>query len=311
MGPFVCLVVMFKRVAVVSGVLGTVGMGIGYYRYKQRLLTNASVSAEVFNGSQQEALQPFLEGNADHFKGAHKTLYQYSTCPFCSKLRAFLDYHGVQYDTKEVNPLSKAQIASHGYHKVPQLQVGAEGEGGPIIVDSSEIVKILKPLLDENAPTVSEEEQRWRDWASTTLVWYMVLNTNRTLAESRSGYDYVANIANFSGMDRVVLQLVGGPIMYLVANKVTRPKLIKQAGFDGEDPRAGLYQEVNKWAQEGLGEKTFHGGDKPDLADLDVYGIIQSQRFLPVFGDIRENTDQRITQWIDQMDALMPSHYKY
>merc|ERR1712137_998122 len=286
MGPFVCLVVMFKRVAVVSGVLGTVGMGIGYYRYKQRLLTNASVSAEVFNESQQEALQPFLEGNADHFKGAHKTLYQYSTCPFCSKLRAFLDYHGVQYDTKEVNPLSKAQIASHGYHKVPQLQVGAEGEGGPIIVDSSEIVKLLKPLLDENAPTVSEEEQRWRDWASTTLVWYMVLNTNRTLAESRSGYDYVAN-------------------------KVTRPKLIKQAGFDGEDPRAGLYQEVNKWAQEGLGEKTFHGGDKPDLADLDVYGIIQSQRFLPVFGDIRENTDQRITQWIDQMDALMPSHYKY
>merc|ERR1712137_1245123 len=145
MGLFVCLVVMFKRVAVVSGVLGTVGMGIGYYRYKQRLLTNASVSAEVFNESQQEALQPFLEGNADHFKGAHKTLYQYSTCPFCSKLRAFLDYHGVQYDTKEVNPLSKAQIASHGYHKVPQLQVGAEGEGGPIIVDSSEIVKLLKP----------------------------------------------------------------------------------------------------------------------------------------------------------------------
>lgn len=296
------------KIAVVSGVLGTAGLGVGYYRYKQRLLANASVSAEVFNESQQAALKPYLEGEVEHLKSAHKTLYQYTTCPFCSKLRAFLDYHGVQYDIKEVNPLSKTQIASHGYHKVPQLQLG---EDGPIIVDSSEIVKILKPALDANGPAVSEEEQRWRDWASTTLVWYMVLNTNRTLAESRSGYDYVANISNFSGMDRVLLKLAGGPVMYLVANKVTRPKLIKLAGFDGEDPRAGLYKEVNQWAEEGLGEKKFHGGDKPDLADLDVYGIIQSQRFLPVFGDLRENTDQRITKWIDQMDTLMPSHYKY
>ena len=59
--------------------------------------------------------------------GAHKVssfvpslmLYQYQTCPFCCKTRAFLDYHGISYEVVEVNPLFRREIKFSKYRKVP------------------------------------------------------------------------------------------------------------------------------------------------------------------------------------------------
>ena len=47
------------------------------------------------------------------------TLYQYQNCPFCGKVRAFLDYYGVDYTIVEVNPLWKKEISFSEYKKVP------------------------------------------------------------------------------------------------------------------------------------------------------------------------------------------------
>ena len=38
------------------------------------------------------------------------TLYQYQTCPFCCKARAFLDYFGLNYDVIEVNSVTRKQV---------------------------------------------------------------------------------------------------------------------------------------------------------------------------------------------------------
>eukprot|EP00051_Salpingoeca_urceolata_P024888 m.442674 g.442674 ORF g.442674 m.442674 type:complete len:187 (-) comp20286_c2_seq41:780-1340(-) len=38
---------------------------------------------------------------------ANITLYQYQACPFCTKVRTFLDYCRVPYNVVEVDPLSK------------------------------------------------------------------------------------------------------------------------------------------------------------------------------------------------------------
>ena len=51
-------------------------------------------------------------------------LYQYQTCPFCSKARAFLDYYGVSYRTVEVNPLFRKEIKFSTYKKVPFVVAG-------------------------------------------------------------------------------------------------------------------------------------------------------------------------------------------
>ena len=49
------------------------------------------------------------------------TLYQYATCPFCCKVRSFLDYYGVDYEIVEVNPVSRKEIKFSEYRKVPFL----------------------------------------------------------------------------------------------------------------------------------------------------------------------------------------------
>ena len=51
-----------------------------------------------------------------------RILYQYSTCPFCCKVRTFLDYYGLKYDIVEVNPFSRKEIKFSEYRKVPILK---------------------------------------------------------------------------------------------------------------------------------------------------------------------------------------------
>ena len=51
-------------------------------------------------------------------------LYQYQTCPFCCKTRAFLDYYGINYEIVEVNPLLRREIKFSKYRKVPFIICG-------------------------------------------------------------------------------------------------------------------------------------------------------------------------------------------
>jgi len=51
--------------------------------------------------------------------GLKLTLYQYQSCPFCCKVRAYLDYHGFSYDIVEVNSVWRSEIRWSKYKKVP------------------------------------------------------------------------------------------------------------------------------------------------------------------------------------------------
>jgi len=300
---------MLKKLVLGTVVIGgsaTAAVG-GYLAYNSRLKQNSAITPLEYH-QKQPAIQTILQSSTTLAQSYPLVFYRYTTCPFCCKLQAYLDYHKLPYTPVEVNPLTKKEISAHGYGKVPQLQLG---QSGPIIVDSEEIVNMLNPVIEKEPPSFYDPDDisKWRNWAKEDLVRFMVLNTNRTLSESREGYDYVERISSFNTLDKIVLRLTGGPIMYLVAQKVTKPKLMK-AGYDGGDPRPPLYEKINSWVNDGLKGRVFHGGNKPDLADLDIYGIIQSQRFLPVFSDLINNTDPKFAEWISNMDALMPSKYK-
>lgn len=51
--------------------------------------------------------------------GLQLKLFQYQTCPFCCKVRAFLDYYGISYDIVEVDPVLRQAIKWSSYRKVP------------------------------------------------------------------------------------------------------------------------------------------------------------------------------------------------
>ena len=64
------------------------------------------------------------------------TLYQYQNCPFCGKVRAFLNYYGIKYNTVEVSPLWKSELSFSKYKKVPLLMADDTQVRGP---DSSNL----------------------------------------------------------------------------------------------------------------------------------------------------------------------------
>ncbi|KAK3913179.1 Prostaglandin E synthase 2 [Frankliniella fusca] len=81
--------------------------------------------------------------------GLHLVLYQYPTCPFCCKVRAFLDYNGLSYDVVEVDPVLRTQTKWSDYRKVPILLAGI-GEGKYVqLNDSTAIISILESFLSD------------------------------------------------------------------------------------------------------------------------------------------------------------------
>ncbi|XP_034396452.1 prostaglandin E synthase 2 isoform X2 [Cyclopterus lumpus] len=84
--------------------------------------------------------------------GVKLTLYQYKTCPFCSKVRAFLDYHGLPYEIVEVNPVMRKEIKWSVYRKVPILMVDSDVQ----LNDSSVIISSLKTYLISRDKSVSD-----------------------------------------------------------------------------------------------------------------------------------------------------------
>jgi len=57
----------------------------------------------------------------------------------------------------------------------------------------------------------------------------------------------------------------------------------------GEE-RAHLYEAAKLW-MDGMNGMDFHGGKKPDLADLSVYGVIRAVEGFQSFKDMLANTN--------------------
>jgi len=271
--------------------------------------------------------------------GLKVTLYQYQTCPFCCKARAFLDYFGINYDVVEVNSVLRTQMKWSKYKKVPVVVI--EYKDKTIQVnDSSVIVSALfSQLADPEAnleqimdcyPTIryvdtdgSEkadiqnryflmyneakvnrtkedivEERRWRRWADDTLVHTLSPNVYQTMSEALATFQWFDTAGNwpalFSTWERYLVIYFGAAVMWLIAKRLKKRHSIK------EDPRESLYDACNHWTK-GLNKKgtKFMGGDKPNLADLAVFGVLSAIEGCAAFADARRNT--AIGGWFDSM----------
>ncbi|KAM0865209.1 hypothetical protein ACQ4PT_043430 [Festuca glaucescens] len=214
-------------------------------------------------------------------------LYQYQACPFCNKVRAFLDYHDIPYKVVEVNPLSKKEIKWSEYKKVPILT--ADGEN---LVDSSDIINKLQRKISPDVESTSEEETKWRRWVDEHLVHVLSPNIYRTTSEALESFDYIANNGNFSFTERFAVKYAGAAAMYFVSKKLKKK-------YNITDERAALYDSANTWT-EALNGRNFLGGAKPNLADLAVFGVLRPIRYLRSGKDMVEHT--QIGEWYQRME---------
>mmetsp|Transcript_11270 Transcript_11270/g.47018 ORF Transcript_11270/g.47018 Transcript_11270/m.47018 type:complete len:309 (-) Transcript_11270:1577-2503(-) len=249
----------WRRTAAALGV----GMASAFYyeQYHQAysdqavaasVTTTAEVAPSVSTTGDSGVVQPYSPISArglEISKELRKTvktkddleivLYQYQPCPFCNKVRAFLDYHKIPYKAVEVDPLRKAELKWSDYKKVPVVVVN-----GNQLNESTEIIATLETVLSEefNEEMFTEEEKKWLFWLDDYFVHLLPPNIYRTATESMQTFDYLTTEGNFSWLVRETSRYSGAVIMYLVAKKL-------QKKYNIGDPREDLYGAVTSWTE--------------------------------------------------------------
>ncbi|KAF5199315.1 Prostaglandin e synthase [Thalictrum thalictroides] len=216
-------------------------------------------------------------------------LYQYEACPFCNKVKAFLDYYDIPYKVVEVNPISKKEIKWSEYKKVPILTVDGEN-----MVDSSDIISKMSQKIrpDDSISDDGTEESKWRRWVDDHLVHMLSPNIYRNPSEALESFDYITSHGNFSFTERLTAKYAGAAAMYFVSKKLKKK-------YNIVDERASLYEAAATWV-EALNGRNFLGGSKPNLADLAVFGVLRPIRYLRSGKDMVEHT--QIGEWYTRME---------
>ncbi|KAI2661558.1 Prostaglandin E synthase 2 [Labeo rohita] len=262
------------------------------------------------------------------------TLYQYKTCPFCSKVRAFLDYHGLPYEIVEVNPVMRQEIKWSTYRKVPILMVN----GTVQLNDSSVIISVLKTYLVSKEKTVSEiltyyPEMKAKNDSGKDVIefgnkyWVMVRDadadrlypgkdtrkeeikwrkwTDEWLVHLISPNVYRTPTEALASFDYIVREGKFGTFEGFFAKYFGAAamwiisKRLKNRHHMQDDVRQDLYKAVNDWVAAIGKNKKFMGGDQPNLADLAVFGVLRVMEGLQAFDDMIEHT--KVKKWYQRM----------
>lgn len=223
-------------------------------------------------------------------------LYQYAACPFCNKVRTILRYKGVDFDTIEVHPLNKKEIAfSPDYRAVP-IYVDSTGRQ---VNDSTPIMRRIdeeypqRPVFARDAAARAEEDQ-WLAW-SEKYVKGLPTAIYDSLPHALASFDYITKVGKFGWWQRMSIKLTGAFVMTLVAKKIAKREGIA-------DPRAFLREKAAEWVA-ALKGRPYLGGERPNGADLAVYGITRSVEGLSAGAVLDENTE--FAAWRGRVASLL------
>lgn len=221
-------------------------------------------------------------------------LYQYAACPFCGKVRSMLRYKKVDFETIEVHPLNKKEIAfSPDYRAVP-IYVDSQGKQ---VNDSTPIMRYIdeefpEPRVFARDTGDREDEDIWLVWAEK-FVQGLPAAIYDSLPNSLKSFDYITKIGKFTRWERMSIKYSGAFIMTLVAKKIRKRENITQ-------PDMFLKQKAAEWT-EGLQGQPFMGGENPNGADLAVFGITQAVSGLRAGEILAENPG--FASWLKSMEA--------
>ncbi len=220
------------------------------------------------------------------------TLYQFEACPFCWKVKAALDYKGLDYELVEVNPLNKKELSfSPEYRKVPILVTDEHQING-----STEILEFLdkefpeRPVFDG-----TPEEKQWFDWANDTLVPALPPVIYATFGKALAAFGYITKVGQFSWLQKRLIRYSGALAMTIIAKKGAKKRGIK-------NPVLHFETQIAQWGR-ALGEDEFLGGERPNAADLTVYGYLKAIQTLPAFRYVSRHP--RVYSWFKAVGASL------
>lgn len=135
---------------------------------------------------------------------------------------------------------------------------------------------------------VRSEERKWRTWTDEHLIHLISPNVYRTKSEALETFEWFSEAGewdtNFPRWERNLMVYTGAAAMYLIS------KRLKKRHNLSDDVRDHMYNACNKWVQSIEGSQ-YHGGKTPDLADMAVFGALNSFEGCQAFADTLANTN--------------------
>ncbi|KAG1714367.1 Prostaglandin E synthase 2 [Nymphon striatum] len=286
-------------------------------------------------------------GTNMEFANVHLKMFQYQSCPFCCKVRAYIEYNGLNCDVVEVNPVFRTETKNFIYKKVPIIFCNIEeqtkqlndssliisvlhsfmkkakdrdidsvlqcyppvtfkNEKGKLVTESQNKYSVMydNEILSEEQLASVKEEKKWRKWTDDWLVHLLSPNIYRTRKEALQAFDSFSEVGewenNFSTFSRYIVIYVGAAAMYFIGKRLKKKYNLK------EDVRESLYDACREWTRAIGNKRKFMGGDKPNLADLAVYGVLNSIEGCNAFEDVLQNT--KIKKWYYETKKAVKEH---
>lgn len=218
------------------------------------------------------------------------TLYQFNSCPFCWKVKAFLNYTKTPYEVVEVTPFGMKELDFTDHKKVPVLKDDAE-----ILVESGAIVRYLNHKY-AHLP-VNPQDEAWQAWVDNTLVHYLPPLIHPNIGKSFQNLGLVMTNGKDGAVKRFLVRLVGAMVMPRVANKMKLKHNI-------QNPAAEFQTALAHWVDNGLAGKDFYAGEQPGLVDTSVFGVLRSAQGMGIL-EAAAVTNPAFGRWYEACRGVM------
>lgn len=336
------------RLLVKGLLIGSIA-GAGYATYKSAIepgpgahLINEKIPPKVLEGHPRVKIARRVQNEKDK-SGLNITLFQYQTCPFCCKVRAFLDLHGISYNVVEVDGVTKKDLKWSQSKKVPTLLVETSDHKFLQLTDSSVIVSVLASYLRKPSQDIvelasfypsltfydtrgkkvddtlnkyflmtGEANDKQREAVERERKWRSWVDSHLVHMISpnvyRSGREALQTFEWFSETgewDKHFPAWERNMMVYVGATAMWGiSKLLKKRYHLTDDVRSHIYAACNELTKELEQQKTpFLGGKKPDLADVSAFGVLNSMEGCDAWKDCLANTN--IGPWFNAMKELV------
>ena len=218
------------------------------------------------------------------------TLYQFQSCPFCSKVRALLNFIQEPYDVVEVTPFGMKELDFTDHKKVPVLK-----DDDTVIVESAKIIEYVNERYAKL--TVTDDDKVWTKWVDETLVHYLPALIHPDFKTSRENFKKIIQPGQFGFIKGIFVRFAGAIAMPKVARKMKAKHNIK-------DAKAEFLTQIDHWVDNGLKGQAFYGGDSPSFVDCSVFGVLRSGHTLGVVKPAKEH-NRNFAIWYDKCYPLM------